>query len=63
MVEVDGMSVEIYLKFLNIFNKIMTCWFQSNQFLNLFDYMRQYRNQDIFNIKDCIQVLQLQGLL
>lgn len=36
MVEVDGMSEEIYLKTsLNIFHKIMTCLFQSKQFLNL----------------------------
>lgn len=40
MAEVDEMSVEIYLKFsLNIFNKIMICWFQSNWFLNLFGYL------------------------
>lgn len=40
MAEVDEMSVEIYLKFsLSIFNKIMVCWFQSNQFLNLFGFL------------------------
>lgn len=58
------MSAEIYLKSsLNIFNKIMTRWFQSNQFLKLFGYMWQYKNQDIFAVKDCMQVLQLQVLL